>query len=501
MSAADAVDDDRRGDDFLLTPGRNCYGIARAERFACIIDAQDYFRYAKTAMLSARHRIMLIGWDFDTRIEFEPDGQTVDGPNELGAFLDWLPAQRPGLDIHLLKWSVGSLTAITRGMAPIFLTNLRTNRHLHLEIDTRHPLRAAHHQKIVVIDDRVAFCGGIDMTVDRWDTPAHRDDEPHRTEPGGTPCGPWHDATTAVDGDAARLVGEVARARWRSATGEDLPPVPDDEYDPWPAQLSPTLRDVDVAVARTLPELGDQSEVREIEQLYLDVIRRARRRLYVESQYLAARSLAEAIAERLREPDGPEVVVVLPRHADGWLERKAMDGARKRLLRMLWEADQHNRFRAYYPVTSAGETIYVHAKVLVMDDVLLRVGSSNLNNRSLGLDSECDLAIEVTDADPRADEHRAGVLDVRDTLIAEHLDVTDEAWRAALDRRGSLIAAIEDLRGSGKTLAAFDADTVEDESSPLAENDLMDPESARGNPVLMRTIRFLAGRPLRRLRV
>ena len=93
------------------------------------------------------------------------------------------------------------------------------------------------------------------------------------------------------------------------------------------------------------------------------------------------------------------------------------------------------------------------------------------------------------------------MLDVRATLIAEHLDVTDEAWRAALDRRGSLIAAIEDLRGSGKTLAAFDADTVEGESSPLAENDLMDPESARGNPVLMRTIRFLAGRPLRRLRV
>jgi phosphatidylserine/phosphatidylglycerophosphate/cardiolipin synthase-like enzyme len=491
----------REGGRPLLTPGRNCHGVARADRFACIIDAADYFRFAKQAMLGAQKRIMLIGWDFDTRIQFEPEGQTLDGPDELGEFLNWLPDHRPGLEIHLLKWSVGAFTAITRGMTPVFLANLSTAKNVHLEIDTRHPLRAAHHQKIVVIDDRIAFCGGIDMTVDRWDRSDHRDDHPRRVEPNGDAYGPWHDATTAVDGDAARLVGDIARQRWQVATGEELDPVRGVDADPWPDDLDPTMRSVDVAVARTLPELGHQSEVREIEQLYLDAIGSAKRFLYVESQYLAARVIADALAERLREPESPEIVVVLPRHADGWLEQKAMDGARKRLLHQLWDADRHNRFRAYYPVTAAGDPIYVHAKVLVMDDELLRVGSSNLNNRSLGLDSECDLAVEVTADNPCADEHRSSIESVRDRLIAEHLAVSVDDFRSELDRRHSLIAAIDELRGEGKTLEEFEATTVADEESPLAENDLMDPESAKGNPVLTRVIRFAAGRPLRRLSV
>lgn len=490
----------REGGRPLLAPGQNCYGIGRADRFACIVDAADYFRFAKQAMLGAHKRIMLIGWDFDTRIELEPEEQTLDGPNDLGDFLNWLPEQQPGLEIHLLKWSVGAFTAITRGMTPVFLANLATNRNVHLEIDTRHPLRAAHHQKIVVIDDRMAFCGGIDMTVDRWDRSDHRDDHPRRVEPNGEAYGPWHDATAAVDGDAARLVGDIARQRWQVATGQELDPV-DVDSDPWPDALAPTMRSVDVAVARTLPELDERSEVREIEQLYLDAIGSAKRFLYIESQYLAARVIADALAERLQEPEGPEIVVVLPRHADGWLEQQAMDGARRRLLHQLWDADQHNRFRAYHPVTASGEPIYVHAKVLVVDDRLLRVGSSNLNNRSLGLDSECDLAVEVTADDPSADEHRRSIEGVRDRLLAEHLAVSVDDFRSELDRRRSLIAAVEHLRGEGKTLEVFDSTTVADEESPLAENDLMDPESAKGNPVLTRVIRFAAGRPLRRLSV
>lgn len=485
-------------DTALLRAGENCYGIGHADRLACIIDAADYFRHAKAAMLNAQRRIILIGWDFDTRIHFEPEGTTLEGPDELGEFLEWLLKREPDLDIRLLKWSVGALTAIGRGMAPVFLTNLISHHRIDLQIDTAHPLRGAHHQKIIVIDDQVAFCGGIDMTVDRWDRRDHLDDNARRIEPGGKSYGPWHDATTAVDGAAARLVGDVARERWRAATGTELAPIPATDRDPWPADLSPTLRSVDVAVARTLPELRDRREVREIEQLYLSVIAGARDFLYIESQYLAARGLVEALAARLAEPDGPEIVVVLPRTADGWLERKAMDAARRRLLHVLWEADHANRFRAFYPVTDAGEPIYVHAKILVMDDVLLRVGSSNLNNRSMGLDSECDLAVHITDDNPAATQKRAAIAAIRDGLIAEHLGVTPDAVRSELGERRSLIAAIDALRGDRRRLVDFDAATVSDEESVLGENDLMDPETARGNPTLTRVIRFLAGQPFAR---
>ncbi|MEU2013936.1 phospholipase D-like domain-containing protein, partial [Nocardia sp. NPDC019302] len=214
-----------------------------------------------------------------------------------------------------------------------------------------------------------------------------------------------------------------------------------------------------------------------------------------ESQYLASRTLAEAIAARLREPDGPEIVLVLPRHADGWLEQQAMDGARRRLLQLLWKADTENRFGVYYPVTEAGAPIYVHAKVLVMDDRLLRVGSSNLNNRSMGFDTECDLAVEVTPATVDGDLLRETILGIRRQLICEHLDAEPAKFDATLAETSSLLRTVERLRGNGRTLVRFEPGTVEDEDSPLAENELMDPErtppSLRDNPLLIRSIRRL----------
>ncbi|MEV6066332.1 phospholipase D-like domain-containing protein [Nocardia sp. NPDC052001] len=479
----------------ILVPGETCWQIAQAERLACIVDAADYFRHAKSAMLQARKRIVLIGWDFDTRIKFEPQGTTLDGPNRLGEFLSWLPRERPALDIYLLKWNIGAFAAITRGMTPVFVLNWLTDKRLHFEIDGAHPIGSAHHQKIVVIDDALAFCGGIDMTVDRWDTGDHRDDNHYRTEPNGNRYGPWHDATTAVDGDAARAIGELARARWKSATGQELDPVgPLDGDAPWPEGLPPTMRSVRVGIARTLPELADRTEVREIEALYLAAIAGATRSLYIESQYLASRTLAEAIAARLREPNGPEIVLVIPRNADGWLEQQAMDGARRRLLHLLWRADTHNRLGVYYPVTEGDAPIYVHAKVLVMDDRLLRVGSSNLNNRSMGFDTECDLAVEVTPETADAEQLRDTILGMRRRLLCEHLDTDTATFDATLAETSSLLRTVEALRGPGRTLKRFEPETVEDEDSPLAENELMDPE--RTPPSLWD--RILPNRDLRR---
>ncbi|WP_255028558.1 phospholipase D-like domain-containing protein [Rhodococcus sp. GA1] len=458
----------------VLEPGSTCWRIARAERLTCIVDAADYFRHAKAAMLRAEKRIMLIGWDFDTRIKFEPEGATLEGPNKLGEFLEWLPERRPGLDIYLLKWNIGAFSALARGMTPVFVLDWLTDPSLHFEIDGAHPVGAAHHQKILVVDDSIAFCGGIDMTVDRWDTPDHPDRSKYRREPSGKRYGPWHDVTTAVDGDAARALGDQARARWKAATGEELDPVPEPEPI-WPDDLEPTLRGVDVGIARTLPAYDGKDGVHEIEALYLSVIEKARHTLYLESQYLASRRIAEALAERLQEPDGPEIVVVIPRNADGWLERKAMDGARRALLHMLWEADVHGRFAAYYPVTAGGESIYVHAKVVVMDETLLRIGSSNLNNRSMGFDTECDLAIES--AEPGDAVGRAAV-ELRNILVAEHLDVDPEVIAEATKDGGSLISVIERLRGPGRSLRPFEPGTVSDEDSVLAESALADPERA-----------------------
>ncbi len=458
----------------ILVPGQSCWRIEPARRLRVIVDAADYFRAVKQAMLQAQRRLMLVGWDFDTRIGFESGTPTLEGPNQLGDFLSWLVKQRPQLHVYVLKWDLGMLQSLGRGMLPMVLGSWFGNRRLHFKLDGSHPVGSAHHQKIVVIDDAMAFCGGIDITAERWDTREHVDEDPRRRVPGYGRFGPWHDATTAVDGPVARAVGEVARRRWEMATGR-APEAVDVNTDAWPECLEPTMRDVPVGIARTLPEMKACEEVREIEALYLAGITAARHVIYLESQYLAARRLAEALAERLAEPDGPEVVIVLPEEIGNWLEHEAMDGARARLLHMLWRADRHKRLGTYYPVTAEGESIYVHAKIMVIDDVLLRVGSSNLNNRSMGYDTECDLAVEAGDDSGNL----PGVIrSVRDDLVREHLDVTAAELGARLRAHaGSLLAAIESLRSDeGRSLRAFDPESIAEDDSPLAESDLLDPE-------------------------
>jgi phosphatidylserine/phosphatidylglycerophosphate/cardiolipin synthase-like enzyme len=481
------------GDERLLTPGQTCWRIAHADQFACIIDAADYFKHVKAAMLRARHRIMLVSWDLDARMTFERGVNTLPGPNQLGAFLYWMLWKRPALEMYLLKSNLRLLPAfdgIWFGLTPVALVNQMSSKRMHFAIDGAHPIGAVHHQKIAVIDDAVAFCGGVDLTVDRWDTRAHQHDSRSRRTMGRS-YGPRHEVAAAVDGAAARALGEQARTRWRTATDQSLAPV-DAKHTTWPRRLEPTLRNVDIGIARTLPELEYRREVREVEALNLAAIAAARHTIYLENQYLAARRLVGALAARLKEVDGPEIVIVVPRRGNNPLERGTMDSARHRLIQVLWAADEHHRLGVYWPVTDGGAPIYVHSKVLVIDDRLLRIGSSNLNNRSMGFDSECDVAIEADSSNSEHDDIRRQITSVRDQLVSEHLGVSvDEFERAMLQCR-SFVKAIESLLGQGKTLRPVTEQTVSGEASGLAESDLTDPDHVPRS--LARSVqRFIAG--------
>jgi phospholipase D1/2 len=381
---------------------------------------------------------------------------------------------------------VTEFQAVRRGMAPVIVQNWLSSKRFQFAIDRAHPVGSVQHQKFMVIDDAVAFCGGIDMTVDCWDTSDHVHRSPLRRAINGGRYGPRHDVSAVVDGAAACAIGEQARCRWQAATGQTLGPV---EHGPavWPDDLEPTMRDVDVGIARTACT-GTAPCVREVEALNLAAIAAARHTLYLENQYLANRKVAEALAARIREPDGPEVVLVLPRSSESRLERHAMDGARLNLLRLLWAADDHRRLGVYWPVTDGGEPIYVHSKVLVVDDRLLRVGSSNLNNRSMGFDSECDMAVE---ADPRDEEARRTIASVRQTLVCEHLGVSTDEFERVMNDCGSFVQTIEALRGQDKTMRPFRPDTVVREASPLAESELLDPDGVPESPI-SRMQRFIA---------
>lgn len=456
-------------DSLIFDPGRNCWRVEIASKLAVVVDADAYFRAARQAMLKAKKQILLIGWDFDARIlltrEDPPDHP--EAPREVGAFISWLIERNPELNVHILRWDLGALKTIFRGKTLATLLKWRFDDQVHLKLDGIHPPGASHHQKIVVIDDCVAFCGGIDMTLGRWDTRDHAD-KCDRIDPDGCDYMPWHDATTAIQGPAARALGDLCRERWQRAGGEPILP-PEENDDCWPESLTADFTDHPLAIARTQPEMPGSNPVHEIEALYLDLIATARRHIYAESQYFASRRIAEAMVQRLAEPDGPDIVVVHPAHADGWLEQQAMDTARARLFQAMKQRDPHGRLRLYHPVTAGGQAIYVHAKILVIDDRVLRVGSSNFNNRSLGLDTECDVALAATD-----EATATRIAAIRNSLIAEHLGTDTLTVATTIERTGSLIATIEALRTSGRTLVDYVVPDLAAVEAWLADNQVLD---------------------------
>ena len=457
----------------ILDLGANCWRRERASRAAFLIDGDAYFRAFRKAVARAQRSVTILAWDIHSRVRLQRDDPADDLPVELAPFLHEVARRRRGLKIRVLTWDYAFIYASEREWLPAF--RFRTwGGGVDFQLDSRHPLGASHHQKVVVVDDRVAFAGGIDLSVWRWDSSAHEARDERRTDPDGRYYQPFHDVQMVVEGPIARSLAELARERWHRATGERIRAVGEVESSPWPERLEPDLRDTEIAIARTMPRLRGQDEVREVERLYLDSIARARRFIYLENQYLSSGAVGEALARRLREPDGPEVVIVLPRATGGWLEQKTMDVLRAGVLQRLREADRHERLRVFHPVTGKGEheSVYVHSKLEIVDDRFLRIGSANLSNRSMGLDTECDLAVEAD-----TDAKRGAIRDLRLRLLAEHLDLDVRTVRERLGSPESLGEAIVALRGGeGRTLRDLDVRLDSDVDRYLAETEWLDPE-------------------------
>ena len=487
----------------LLTAGRTCWRVERAARAAVLVDGERYFGALAAALERAEQCVFLLGWDFHSRVRLRRDDSDDDVPDELAALLDALVRRNRKLHIYVLEWDFSLLYLPEREALRAYRFAARTHRRVRFRFDAEHPIGASHHQKIAVIDDAVAFVGGLDLTSHRWDTRAHAAENSRRVDPDGKPYAPFHDIQMAVDGDAAAALGELARQRWHTATGQQIDPV-SAQNDPWPEALAPQLRDVDVGIARTQPAYADNPPVQEVEALYRESIAAAERWIYIENQYLTARAMAECLAQRLREPDGPEVVIVLPERCSGWLEESSMGVLRDHFLRLLREADDHDRLRLYQPRVPGlgqGKFLNVHAKLMVVDDRLLRVGSANLANRSMGLDTECDLAIEAGDA-----AQERAIASIRNDLLAEHLDVGTETVDEVLAKTGSLVRTVEELRGGDRTLEPVVESTEEwtaefaerfrvfDPEQPLAVDDLLAQmgEASDLGEVSARPIRALA---------
>lgn len=456
---------------------QNCWKRPLAHRAAFLVDGENYFRALHHAMRQAQRSIMIVGWDLHSDLEMIRDGDAGAYPARLGRLLDFLVRKRRALRVYLLSWDFAMIYAMEREFFPRYKLKWRTHRRIRFCLDGEHPVGASQHQKVVVIDDAVAFSGGLDLSQWRWDSSRHSPRDHRRVDPNDNPYPPFHDVQMVVDGPAAAALGVLVRERWQRATGKppETDSAPPGNHDPWPGTVRPDLRRVPIAIARTLPAFAGRGEVREVERLYLDSIAAARRVVYFENQYLSAHRIAKALERRLREPDGPEVVIVLPKRTGGWLEQHTMDVLRGRVLSKLRQADGHGRLRVYFPRVSENPDVHVmvHAKVTIIDDRFARVGSSNLSNRSLGLDSECDLAVAATAGSPEA----AAIAAFRNRLLAEHLGTAPaEVKQRTDDAGGRIIEAIESLRGGPRSLWPLDGSISREIDDRVPDAKLLDPE-------------------------
>ncbi len=450
---------------------RNSETMIKADRIAFLVDGATYYRAVAEAFESARQAIYILGWDVDSRIRLR---RGEDGDQEtLGQLMDRLVQERPDLHIYILDWDFAMFYLLERETLSWLSLGWMSHERVHFEFDDNHPVGACHHQKIVVIDDRVAFVGGFDLASYRWDTSEHLPNHPERTE-NGTSYGPVHDVQMLVDGEAAKELGNIARHRWDRATGELIAEPADQDRDPWPESISPDHQEIRLAILRTEPEHNGRAEVREIEAFYLDAINQAKSFIYMENQYLSSHAIGRALEKSLHQQEGPEIVLVLPRKFPGWLEEETMGALRQGIQKRLAEADRHRRLKVCYPEREGlkSDVIIVHSKLLIVDDTLLTIGSANLSNRSMGFDTECNLAL--------AAEGQAAIAKTiagfRNRLLAEHLGTDEQAVADHLANSSSLIATIDALSSEHRSLKNLPTSDGEAPLENLPASTLIDPE-------------------------
>jgi phospholipase D1/2 len=437
----------------------HAFRVHPVEEIGLLVDAADYYRAFYRAALGAERYILLSGWQFDSDVELlrGDEAARAEGPTSLLAFLNWLCGQKPELRVWILAWDFHLVFAAEREWMQELVFQWTTDERLQFRFDSNHVERGCHHQKFVVVDGELSFVGGLDLCDDRWDARDHREHNPLRTS-RGEPHQPFHDIQAYAHGTAlAGSLAELFACRWARADGQpmNLPPSPAaSRPHSTPQGLLPLAAD-HAALSRTDPYGAPSGPERcvEIEALHLAAIAAAEQLIYIETQYLSARTIGEALTARFRAAGRPplEVVLVLNKRGETLKEQAAVGLAQAQLIRRLRKvaAETGHALGIFYtlPATDEGREAdhptYIHSKLMIVDDRLLTVGSANLTNRSMVVDTELNLSVEADGASDRDMSLGTSIRDIRTALLAEH------TGGAMLPQVTGLVSALEDLAARG----------------------------------------------------
>lgn len=414
----------------LLQPGRNCWtSNEKVERCGLLIDGRDYFRAFHKAASQAQRYLLIAGWRFDSGIRLLRGG---DGDVRFLEFLQRLCREKHHLRIYILAWNFSVNYAHEWEADQQAKFEEGSQGKILFRYDSEHPLGGSHHQKLVVVDGQAAFVGGMDFSPGTWDDCDHTPDHPDRVDPPQEPHSPYHDVQAYLEGPVASELAKFFTLRWRTATGEKLvlengtplPKVPDLSL-----ELPPST--VALSVNRHATT-NDPQAVKQCLLLMQDAIRSSRHLIYLENQYFSSEDVLEALVERMKGPGGSklDVVLILARDFHSGVEAVAMGPPQLTALEALRAAaNQYGHRLGMYWSSQRGKNgedipIYIHSKVLVVDDRFLTIGSTNTSNRSMGVDTELNVAWEA--AGPGEKSLMEGILAARVRLLSEHCGYLDQ---------------------------------------------------------------------------
>jgi phosphatidylserine/phosphatidylglycerophosphate/cardiolipin synthase-like enzyme len=386
--------------------------VREGNRVEVLVDGEEALPAMSATIAGARSHVHIAGWHSspEFRLTREPDAPTL---REL------LAETAERVPVRLLLWAGPPVPAFqpSRRIVKDACAEFTRDSKVRCVLDSRERSMHCHHEKIVIVDDEIAFVGGVDFTAlegDRHDSWKH---------PTDRSIG-WHDMAMRVEGPIVADVAEHFRQRWTEVAAEDLPEP----------KVQGPAGTTNLQFTRTVPEktydFAPQGEFT-ILDTYLRALRSAKRLVYLENQFLWSPEVAEILIDKLKNPptDDFRVVLVLPRKPSN-----GADTTRGQLGRLLDADDDGRRLLATTLTSHDGDDetpVYVHAKLGIVDDEWMTIGSANLNEHSLFNDSEANL---VTDD---AELIRA----TRVKLWAEHLQrpesevdgdpakVVDELWR------------------------------------------------------------------------
>lgn len=419
----------------IFSVGNNCWKVASARHMAVVIDCENFYRAVHEAFVRARKSIFIVGWDIDSRIELlhGDDADRSDYPTRIRDLLKRKAEENPDLQIYLVRWdsSVAFLSFREVWLEDVWKTDMPDN--LHIALDATIPLGGSQHQKLIVVDDEVAFSGGMDIAVQRWDTREHLPQNSEREDCSGEYT-PYHDVQSVMSGPIVEYLAELVRWRWNRISGQPAINVavvdnPDQLPTAWPPSIEPQMSQVTTAIARTIPAMSDTDGCEEVRCMLSDLVKQARKFIYIENQFVSYLPLAEELNQQLRNNPDLQVMIVSSFKPKGPAEQESYWAGRIEFKkRLLQDIDPGRVCLAYSSVVDEqGEREYklIHAKLLFIDDAYMVVGSANLNKRSMTLDTECDVIFYGENA-----SQKQAISRVRDDLLAEHCGESIENVKA-----------------------------------------------------------------------